>query len=78
MQGILLLVSLAYSQEPTHGRKEARCHAARVQLVENPGASRQNPDETLASEELWLSTDAMREALTVAGQETCTRSRFDL
>jgi hypothetical protein len=77
MQGTLLLIRLVYSQNWRTAGKEAWCHPARVQLVKNPEATRQNTDKTLACEELWVGTDAMREALRVATQKTCTRSRFD-
>jgi hypothetical protein len=41
-----------------------------------PDATRRDSDKTLACEELWISRDAMREALSAAAQETCTLSRF--
>jgi hypothetical protein len=44
-------------------KQEAWCHPAYLQLVKNPDATRQGSDETLAGEEIWLSTGAMREAL---------------
>lgn len=44
-------------------KQEAGCHPACLQLAKNLDAHRQDSGKTLACEEIWISTGAMRELL---------------